>query len=339
MTGRRPGTGGCSPSSWHGCTTVVMGNCGVGFAPCRAEDHDRLIRLMEGVEDIPFPVLTAGLPWNWESYPDYLDTLSQRRFDVEIGSQLPHAALRVFVMGERGANREPATETDIAAMATITEAAMRAGALGFSTSRTLNHRTSDGQPTPTLTAGEDELMGIALAMKAANAGVLQFVSDFADPEEEFAMLRHLVQRSGRPLSFSLLQSPRAPESWRMLLAGVAAANAEGLPIKAQVAGRPVGVLLGLELTMNPFSQHPAYREIAPRPHAERVAALRDPAFRARVIAAPSENEPGFAVSTLSAWEQMYPMTGGFSYEPTAGESLASQPQRGALRPQPWPSTP
>ena len=166
------------PSSWHGVTTVVMGNCGVGFAPCKGEDHDRLIRLMEGVEDIPFPVLSQGLPWNWRDYPDYLDALQSRCFDVDIGSQLPHAALRVFVMGERGANREPATAADIAAMAAIAQRAMQAGALGFSTSRTLNHRTSDGQPTPTLTAGEDELTGIAMGLAAAGKGVLQVVSDF-----------------------------------------------------------------------------------------------------------------------------------------------------------------
>ncbi|MBP6546894.1 MAG: amidohydrolase family protein, partial [Phenylobacterium sp.] len=162
--------GHMQPSAWHGVTTVVMGNCGVGFAPCKPEDHDRLIRLMEGVEDIPFPVLTEGLPWNWESYPDYLDALAGRRFDVDIGSQLPHAALRVYVMGERGANREDATDADIAAMAALARKAMEAGALGFSTSRTLNHRTSDGQPTPTLTATEAELTGIAMGRAAAGKG-------------------------------------------------------------------------------------------------------------------------------------------------------------------------
>jgi N-acyl-D-aspartate/D-glutamate deacylase len=196
------------PSSWHGVTTVVMGNCGVGFAPCREDDHERLIKLMEGVEDIPFPVLADGLPWNWKSYPDYLDSLSGRAFDVDIGSQLPHAALRVFVMGDRGADREPATQDDIAKMHEIAKEAMEAGALGFSTSRTLNHRTSDGQPTPTLTASEDELMGIALGLKAANRGVLQFVSDFQDPKEEFAMLRRLVEKSGGPHAFSRLQKPQ-----------------------------------------------------------------------------------------------------------------------------------
>src|SRR6201991_3827381 len=202
--------GRMQPSSWHGVTTVVMGNCGVGFAPCRPEDHDRLIRLMEGVEDIPFPVLQDGLPWNWESYPEYLDSLASRRFDVDVGSQLPHAALRVYVMGQRGVDREPATEADIHAMAAIARRAMEAGAIGFGTSRTLNHRSSDGSPIATLTAGEDELTGIALGMAAAGRGVLQVVSDFNDPEAEFDMLERVVARSGRPLSFSLLQSPRNP---------------------------------------------------------------------------------------------------------------------------------
>src|SRR5262249_52944135 len=156
--------------------------------PCKPSDHDLLIRLMEGVEDIPFPVLADGLPWNWESYPDYLDRLAERRFDVDVGSQLPHAALRVFVMGQRGVDREPATAADIAAMGAIARRAMEAGAMGFGTSRTLNHRSSDGSPIATLTAGEDELTGIALGMSAAGKGVLQVVSDFNDPAEEFAML-------------------------------------------------------------------------------------------------------------------------------------------------------
>ena len=309
------------PSSWHGATTVIMGNCGVGFAPCRPNDHDRLVRLMEGVEDIPFPVLSQGLPWNWESYPDYLDALSQRRFDMDVGSQLPHAALRVYVMGERGVNREPATPQDISQMAAIAKAAVQAGAMGFSTSRTLNHRDSEGNPTPTLTAEEDELVGIALGLKAANAGALQFVSDFTDAEAEFALMRQMVRKSGRPLSFSLLQGHVAPDKWRLLLDRTAEANAEGLTIRAQVAGRPVGVLLGLELTMNPFSKNPVYREIATLPLAERVARLRDPEFRARLLATPPIAEPGFARSTLQNWKNMFRMDVDFDYEPLQSDSL------------------
>jgi len=292
------------PSSWHGVTTVVMGNCGVGFAPCKGEDHDRLIKLMEGVEDIPFPVLSQGLPWNWRSYTDYLDALDGRRFDVDIGSQLPHAALRVFVMGERGANREPATAADIAAMAAIAQRAVGAGALGFTTSRTLNHRTSDGQPTPTLTAGEDELTGIAMGLAAAGKGVLQVVSDFTDPEVEFAMLRRIVERSGRPLSFSLVQSPIHPEAYLTLLGALEDAVGAGLAMKAQVAARPVGVLLGLELTVNPFTHYPLYREIAALPLAQRAARLSDPDFRERLIASPPE---GGVRGMSGAWGRMHLM--------------------------------
>ncbi len=314
-----------TPSSGHGVTTVVMGNCGVGFAPCRPEDRDRLIRLMEGVEDIPFPVLTEGLPWNWESFPDYLDALEARAFDVDIGAQLPHAALRVYVMGERGANREPATPTDIAAMAAIAKRAVEAGALGFSTSRTLNHRTSDGQPTPTLTAGEDELTGIAMGLAAAGKGVLQLVSDFfPDGLAELAMLRRIVEQSGRPLSFSLVQSPKSPDGWKLMLAGLQDAADAGLPMKAQVCGRPVGVLFGLELTLNPFSQSAVYGEIARLPLAERVAALRDPDFRARLLAEEGDPEGPFAGSALRAWDNLFPMGAVPDYEPTAEMTVAAR---------------
>jgi len=316
------------PSSWHGVTTVVMGNCGVGFAPCKPTDHDRLIRLMEGVEDIPFPVLSEGLPWNWESYPDYLDGLSKRRFDVDIGSQLPHAALRVFVMGERGVNREPATQADIHAMAAIAKRAMEAGAIGFGTSRTLNHRSSDGSPIATLTAGEDELTGIAMGMAAANngagKGVLQVVSDFNDPAEEFAMLRRIVEASGRPLSFSLLQSPRDPEQWRFMLEQMSAAKAAGLQIRAQVATRPVGVLFGFELTANPFSTYPTYREISNLTFSERIARLRDPDFRARLLADEPDSGRAPGLSPARAWERIYPMgLDSPDYEPTPATSIAA----------------
>jgi N-acyl-D-aspartate/D-glutamate deacylase len=318
------------PSSWHGVTTVVMGNCGVGFAPCRAEDHDRLIKLMEGVEDIPFPVLTEGLPWNWESYPDYLTSLERRRFDVDIGSQLPHAAVRVFVMGERGANREPATEADIARMAEIAQTAAQAGALGFTTSRTLNHRTSDGQPTPTLTASEDELTGIALGLKAAGKGVLQFVSDFADEAAEFGMLRRVVAASGRPMSFSLIQSPVRRDNYLTLLAQVEDAVAAGLKIKGQTAARPIGVLFGLELTLNPFLPYPVYKEIAKRPLAERVALLKDPEFRERLLSNPPE---GRVRGRMKDWGNMHIFEGVPDYEPTPATSIAAIAERTGRAPE------
>jgi N-acyl-D-aspartate/D-glutamate deacylase len=318
------------PSSWHGVTTVIMGNCGVGFAPCKPEDRDRLILLMEGVEDIPFPVLTEGLPWNWQSYPDYMDALDKRRFDVDIGTQLPHAALRVHVMGERGANREPATTADIAAMAAIAKRAVEVGALGFSTSRTLNHRTKAGEPTPTLTASEDELTGIALGLKAAGKGTLQFVSDFTDAEAEFAMLRRIVEASGRPLAFSLVQSPIQPQSYKQLLSDLHDAVEAGLPMKAQTAVRPVGVLFGLELTNHPFMRHAVFAEIAGLPLAERVAALRDPDFRARLFASHPEGDQR---ARFSAYDRMHLMGAEPDYEPTVDTTVTAVAAARGLTPE------
>ena len=322
-----------SPSSLHGITTAVMGNCGVGFAPCKPEDHGRLIRLMEGVEDIPYPVLEEGLPWKWESFPDYLDFLSTRKFDTDICAQLPHAALRVFVMGDRGANREDATPADIAAMKQLAKDAVMAGAMGFSTSRTLNHRTSDGQPTPTLTASQEELTGIAMGLAEAGRGVLQFVSDFNDPQKEAAMLRRLVEVSGRPLSVSLAQADVAPEGWRLLLGAIETAAAEGLPIRAQVAPRPVGVLLGLDLTLNPFSAHPVYREIADLPHAERVHKLHDPDFRARLLADQPNTDNPFLKVMLRSFGKIFQLSDPVDYEPGPERTLAAIAARRGVSPE------
>ncbi|MCR9194506.1 MAG: amidohydrolase family protein, partial [Hyphomonas sp.] len=312
-----------SPSSNHGVTTAIMGNCGVGFAPVRTTDHDRLIRLMEGVEDIPFPVLAEGLPWNWESFPDYLDSLEERAFDIDFGAQLPHAALRVYVMGDRGANREDATDADIAAMAALAKSAVEAGALGFSTSRTLNHRTSDGQPTPTLTASEKELTGIAMALGEARKGVLQFVSDFNDPQKEAAMLRRLVEKSGRPLSVSLAQADVAPEGWKHLLAEIEAAAAAGLDMRAQVGPRPVGVLLGFELTLNPFSGHPVYQSIAEEPFETRVRMLRDPAFQQRLLEDQPDADNPFVKSILRNFGKMFVLGDPPDYEPSEDKTVAA----------------
>ena len=321
-----------APSSWHGVTTVVMGNCGVGFAPCRREDHDTLIRLMEGVEDIPGAVLAEGLPWNWETFPEFLDSLATRRCDVDFAAQLPHAALRVYVMGKRGADREPATAADIAAMAGIAAEAVEAGALGFSTSRTLNHRSSDGQPTPTLTAAEDELLGIARALGAAGKGVLQFVSDFTDSEREMAMLRRLVEASGRPLSVSLVQNEMSPNGWRKLLGWIDEAAASGLPMRAQVAGRPVGLMFGFEATLNPFCTHPSWRELAALPLAAKLARLRDPAFRAQMLAeAPGSNAP-FLVQVLQNFEKMFVLGDPPDYEQSRDRSIGARARARGIAP-------
>ncbi|HWW19227.1 MAG TPA: amidohydrolase family protein [Steroidobacteraceae bacterium] len=314
-----------TPSSVHGVTTAVMGNCGVGFAPCRPADRERLVRLMEGVEDIPHPVLAQGLPWNWETFPDYLDRLSERQYDIDFAAQLPHGALRVYVMGERGANREPASPDDVSRMAQLAQQAVSAGALGFTTSRTMNHRTSDGEPTPTLTAEQDELVGIAMALGEIGEGVLQVVSDFRDRINELRIFRTMVQQSGRPLSISLTQHNRSPQGWRAILEFISRANADGLPVRAQVAGRPVGVLFGLELTHNPFSAHPSYRAIADRPFAQRLQRLRDPAFQARLLAEQPELEcDPFMKRMYGNFDNLYLLDERPDYEPSPSASLGAR---------------
>ena len=337
------------PSSWHGVTTAVMGNCGVGFAPVKPGDRQRLVELMEGVEDIPGTALHEGLSWRWESFGDYLDALDERPRDIDIAAQLPHGALRVYVMGERGAKLEAATPEDCAAMRRLAAEAMRAGAIGFSTSRTLNHRSVNGEPTPSLRATEDELMAIALGLADAGSGVLQFISDFNQPlrggkpaadtragaadalhdhpgRAEFEMLERLVAASGRPMSFSLGQAHRAPEGWRALLAMVDAAQARGHRIVAQVAPRPIGVLLGLQGSLNPFSGCASYRAIADRPLAERVALLRQPELRAALLAERAAGLQGAANPLMPKWmdfDRIYAFGDPPDYEPPPEAAVAA----------------
>src|SRR3979490_808102 len=272
-----------TPSSQNGVTSAVIGNCGVGFAPCRPSDHQRLIQLMEGVEDIPERVLSAGLPWAWESFPDYMDWLSHRDFDMDIGAQLPHAALRVYVMGERGARRDPATGEDNRAMAALAADAVRAGALGFSTSRTLNHRTSTGDYTPTLKAGEDELTAIAGAMHKVGRSVLQFVLDQSTIDEDLPMMLRVAENTRCPISFSVAQADKAPRRWRQTLDTIKEASGRGLSITTQIAARPVGLLLGLELSRHPLQTHPSDKARANLPLAERLIRLHQPDVRAAIL--------------------------------------------------------
>lgn len=311
------------PSSLHGVTTAVMGNCGVGFAPVHESDHDRLIQLMEGVEDIPFPVLAEGLPWQWESFADYLDFLTPRRFDIDLAAQVPHAALRVYVMGDRGVNREEATDDDISKMAKLAHDAVMAGALGFSTSRTLNHRSADGNPTPTLTASERELLGIAMGLRKAGRGTLQFVSDFDDMHEEMAMLRRLVEKSGRPLSVSIAQADSKPTLWRHLTDWLEQGVADGLPMRGQVGSRPVGVLLGLELTLNPLSGHPSFAKIADLPLNKKVAALRNPTLRAQLLTEEAGSKNPFVRALLANFGKIFVLGDPPDYEPTEDKTVAA----------------
>jgi N-acyl-D-aspartate/D-glutamate deacylase len=322
-----------SPSSQNGVTTAIMGNCGVGFAPCRPADRERLIQLMEGVEDIPEPVLAAGLPWKWESYPDYLDWLSQRSYDMDFGSQLPHAALRVHVMGERGARRDPATAEDNKQMAALAYEAVKAGALGFSTSRTLNHRTSTGDFTPTLKAGEDELIAIAQAMQKAGRSVLQFVLDASTFGEDLPMMLRVAETTKCPVSFSLGQGYQNPQGYRGVLARIGeATRTKGLSITTQVAARPIGLLLGLELSRNPFQTHPSYKAIANLPLKDKIARLRDPAVRAAILAesASKTDDPLFFRPN---YDRMFLLGDPPDYEQPPENTLGARATREGKRPE------
>ena len=324
------------PSSTHGVTTVVTGNCGVGFAPCRPDQHEMLIRLMEGVEDIPHPVLADGLPWSWETYPQYLDFLATRSFDADICSYLPHAPVRVYVMGQRGADREPASAADLAAMARIVRDAVAAGAMGFSTSRTFFHRSSDGSSTPSFEAAEEELMALALALKDCGRGAMQLITDFDEPDAVFAMLRRLVERSGRPLSVSLLEGAYGPMTlrWRDILDGAAAATAAGLPIKAQVLGRAIGVMLGHELTLNTFYTCESYRKLAHLPFEERVRELRRPETRARILAESADPDPLIVLGRLAReFDHMFLLGDPPDYEQPMEQSIAARAQRLGVSPE------
>jgi N-acyl-D-aspartate/D-glutamate deacylase len=320
------------PSSAHGVTTAVIGNCGVGFAPCRPAQQDDLIRLMEGVEDIPNPVLTEGLPWTWESFPEYLAWLDGRRYDLDVAALVPHAALRVFVMGERGVKREPATAADRAAMAELLDEAMAAGAVGLGTSRTMFHRSSDGTNIATFGAAEEELGAFAEVLRRRDAGMLQVVTDFSDEEAEFALLHRLALRAGRPVTFSLAEGTRDPV-WRRTLQRVLEANQAGADITAQTLGRPVGALLGHGLTLHPFCTSPAYRALAGLPPAEKIARLREPALRAEILENPGDPDPANAMTVMvRRFDLIFALGAAPDYEPDARSSLAARAEQAGVSP-------
>jgi N-acyl-D-aspartate/D-glutamate deacylase len=325
-----------APSSLHGVTSVAMGNCGVGFAPAKPtpEQHDWLIGMLEGVEDIPGTALAEGLPWDWETFPDYLDALERRQYAVDIGTHVVHAPLRAYVMGERGADpNEAPTAEELQAMARAVQDGVRAGALGFTTSRTVAHRTRDGAPLGTRFSSADELLALVGAMAETGRGVVQMISDAylsEDDEfavEEMALMRSMVEHSGRPLSMTTQQVVQVPERWREMLAWVAQGVGDGLPMANQVAPRPVGVLQGLTASVNPIAICPSYREIAGLPLAERVAALRDPERKARIVgehAAATGGLEGLGNTIFTGFDKLFPMEEPVNYEPPASSSVAAR---------------
>ena len=312
-----------TPSSWHGVTTAMMGNCGVGFAPAHTHQRQWMIELMEGVEDIPEAVLAEGVQWAWESFPEYLDALERMPRAMDLGAQIPHGALRVFVMGERGAGREVATDADVAQMAALAKEAVAAGAFGFTSSRTIVHRTSKGQAVPSLGAASRELQAIGRAVGETGKGVLQLISDFDELDSEFALLRDVATASGRPLSFTLLQHDFLPERWREVMRRVSAAREAGLDIKAQVACRAIGMVHGLECSMHPFFLCPSFKEVESLPLAQRVQRLRAPALRSRILAEWA-NPPGNRRldSITQHLHKYFPIGADSEYEPRPEDSIA-----------------
>jgi N-acyl-D-aspartate/D-glutamate deacylase len=326
-----------APSSINGVTSVAMGNCGVGFAPARVDKHDFLIALLEGVEDIPGTALAEGLRWDWESFPDYLDAIARRRYAIDLGAHMPHAALRAYVMGERGADHTSRpTEGEITDMERLTFEALEAGALGFSTSRTYAHRARGGANIGTFTASELELSGIVRALKRSGKGVIQMISDaYLTADDDFAeaelrLIRHLAVVAGRRLSFTVQQTDESPGRWRHIFGEIERMNADGLDVKAQVPPRPVGAILSFAATTNPFLFTPAYRRIAQSSASvtERLARLADPQNRAEILAEHGgDHREGFAELLAHGLSRMFRMTDPVDYEPTADASLAAEAAR------------
>ncbi|WP_150291717.1 N-acyl-D-amino-acid deacylase family protein [Sphingobium estronivorans] len=322
------------PSSSHGITTVITGNCGVGFAPCRREQRDGLLRLMEGVEDIPFPVLATGLPWTWETFPEYLDFIAGRSYDMDVACFVPHAALRVYVMGERGADREEASAQDIREMRGLLEEALDAGAIGIGTSRTLMHRSSDGKAIPTLDASEAEMFGLAEVLRDSDKGVFQIVEDIHLPGGSLDRIRDIAERAQRPVTFTIGSSNDGEDRWRSILGQLEAINDAGISVTAQMLPRGVGMMLGHELTLNPFYSTPTYQRLAKLPLAERVAELRKPEVRAILLSeAPDPNAPSMVGRAVREFETMFELGNPPNYEQPPEASIAARARSAGLTPE------
>ncbi|MDB5481418.1 MAG: hypothetical protein JWO83_2471 [Caulobacteraceae bacterium] len=323
-----------SPSSSHGVTSVVGGNCGVGFAPCRPEHRDLLVSVMEGVEDIPEVVMTEGLTWDWETYPEYMNAIEKRPHDIDFASQIPHSAVRVYVMGQRGADREPATADDLAKMQAVVREAIGVGALGFATSRLVIHKTGQGDPIPTWQSAETELEAMAMALKDTGKGVLQavFGSSGRTLQDEIDLLSRLTRMSGRPASFTMAQDNGNPEAWRDIMAHLAEANTRGPRIRAQVFPRLIGMVLGFDLTVNPFNLCPSYQPLAKLPFEERIQALRDPMVRARLLMEDAQDSFLPLTRLGRRFDYIFPMGDPPNYEPDPATSVAAQAARRGMDP-------
>jgi N-acyl-D-aspartate/D-glutamate deacylase len=320
-----------APSSWNGVTTIVMGNCGVGFAPVRPGQEDFLIELMEGVEDIPGTALHEGIRWRWESFPEYLDALERMERVLDVAAQVPHCAVRAYVLGDRAHDLE-VSEEEIGEMARLTREALAAGAVGFTTSRTILHRSRHGL-VPGTHSKPEELLGIGRALGAAGHGVFEMVSDLQGQEPDLAWMKDFCRETGRVLTFALAQSPVQPTAWRETLDRIDELNRAGIHIAPQVPCRPTGMLFGLQSSFHPFITHPSYREVADLPLEERVARLRQPAMRARLLADEPSTTNAIARVLMSNWRFIFPLGESPDYEPPPERSAGATAERRGCRPE------
>ena len=309
------------PSTYHGVTTVVMGNCGVGFSPCKPDQRDWLIGLMEGVEDIPGTALHEGIDWEWESFPEYLDALEKKPFAIDVGTQIPHGAVRAYVMGERGINHEIATTEEIEEMKKIVQEAIKAGAYGFSTSRTEKHNDVNGNLTPSITADKQELVEIAKSLGEIDQGVLQGISDFYDFDSEFDIFKSMSKESGRPISITVEQQDARPEWWIQLLDGIEEAQNQGINMYGQVPPRATGILMGLTATLNPFRFHPSYMEIADLPLEERVEIMNTLEFREKLLKEDAVSINPLVDEIVNSFGKMFKLGEPANYEPDPKDSF------------------
>jgi len=325
-----------APSSWHGVTTIVMGNCGVGFAPAKPDKHDWLIGLMEGVEDIPGTALAEGMSWNWESFPEYLDELERLPRTVDVGTHVPHGAVRAYVMDERGARDGVPTELEIARMSQIVEDGLRAGALGFSTSRTILHKSVDGELVPGTTATKEELIGIGRAMGRVGYGVFEMASDLKREWNEFEWMGELSRETKLPVTFAALQSIAKELSLDEQISEMRAQNAQGANIVAQIALRGNGIVMAWRGTVHPFRFRPAWTEIANLSWDEQLAHLKDPAFKQRMITEdsvfPESDLIGLMMVVAGGWTVQYEMGAAFNYEPRQDETIAARASAAGVSP-------
>ena len=322
------------PSTYHGVTTVVMGNCGVGFSPCKPEERDWLISLMEGVEDIPGTALHEGINWQWESFPEYLDILENKPLAIDVGTQIPHGAVRAYVMGQRGIDREEATQEEIDRMSQIVKEAIQAGAFGFSTSRTEKHRDSSGALTPSITAHKNELVSIANSIGELNSGVLQGISDFYDFESEFDIFKEMSQSSGRPISITVEQMDQRPDWWHQLLDGIEAAQNEGINMYGQVPPRATGINMGLEVTLNPFTFYPSFYDLSKKSLEEKVATMRDPKFKKKLLSEQPVSIGNPLVEEITqSFNKMFRLGDPANYEPDPDSSFKAIAKKQNISPQ------